>query len=136
MMMLRWTKKSGVARKLSACAPAAFASLIAGAISSGLVTEKTNSSILRWRAALRSSSKCRGTDCDIVPSANAAIRRAPGTASIKRSCRLPSSSGANMLTPVVLPFGRASDPTKPAATKLPEIATIGTVLVAFWMALV
>jgi hypothetical protein len=40
------------------------------------------------------------------------MRRSPGTASIKMSCRLPSSSEEKMLTPVVLPSGFASERTK------------------------
>jgi hypothetical protein len=38
---------------------------------------------------------------------------------------LPSSSAARMLTPVVLPFGRAIEPTSPNPTKSSDIATIG-----------
>src|SRR5262249_60360544 len=48
----------------------------------------------------------------LLESAIAAIWRAPGVASIKMSCRLPSSSGDSKLMPVMLPPGRASE--KPA----------------------
>ncbi len=53
------------------------------------------------------------------------MRRIPGTASIRMSCRLPSSSVARMLTPVVLPLGRASEFTSPSPTISSAIATIG-----------
>src|SRR5215813_9590858 len=60
----------------------------------------------------------------------AAIRRAPGTASIKRSCRLPSSSGDSKLTPVTLPPGRASEATSPSATMSSVMPTSGMVRVS------
>src|SRR5215831_17203296 len=60
----------------------------------------------------------------------AAIRRAPGTASIKRSCRLPSSSGDSKLTPVMLPPGRASEATSPSATMSSVMPTSGMVRVS------
>ena len=62
------------------------------------------------------------------------MRRMPGTASMMRSCRLPSSSGASKLTPVVLPPGRRIDGTKPSPTMSSLAASIGIVFVAAWAA--
>jgi hypothetical protein len=52
----------------------------------------------------------------VLGSASAAMRLAPGNSSIRRSWRLPSSSGARRLTPVVLPPGLASEATSPDLT--------------------
>jgi hypothetical protein len=52
-----------------------------------------------------------GFEDEVLESATAAIWRSPGTASIRISCRLPSSSVARTLTPVVLPPGLASELT-------------------------
>src|SRR5437764_607994 len=54
----------------------------------------------------------------------------PGNASSSKSCRLPSSSNAMRLTPVVLPPGRESDSTSPSSTMLSDKARIGIVFVA------
>ena len=54
----------------------------------------------------------------------------PGTASIKISCRLPSSSAARTVTPVVLPLGRANEFTSPEPSISSVIARIGIVFVA------
>jgi len=62
------------------------------------------------------------------------MRRVPGTASIKMSCRLPSRSGDIRLIPVILPPGRASEAANPAATMSSVMTTIGIVRVAFWSA--
>jgi hypothetical protein len=53
----------------------------------------------------------------LLESASAIIRRSPGTASIRISCRLPSSSVAKMLTPAVLLCGRANESTSPSPTR-------------------
>src|SRR4029077_10950556 len=63
-----------------------------------------------------------------VGSVRNAKRRASGTASMRRSCRLPSTSNVR-LTPVTLPPGRASERTKPAATISLATPTMGTVRV-------
>ena len=60
----------------------------------------------------------------------AAMRRSPGTASIRISCRLPSSSVARMLTPVVLPLGRAIEFTSPDPTISSLTPRTGIVVVA------
>jgi hypothetical protein len=64
-----------------------------------------------------------------LESAMAAIRRDLDTASIKMSCRLPSSSGDSKLIPVMLPPGRASDATSPSATMSSLMPTSGMVRV-------
>jgi len=56
--------------------------------------------------------------------------RIPGTASIKISCRLPSSSVARMFVPVVLPSGRANDLTSPDPTMSAVLPRMGIVVVA------
>src|SRR3984893_1081750 len=108
------TENSGVARKLSASAPDAFAVSMEDMISSGPWTPMTIHSTPRERAADCSVSRwCRGVT---LASAIAAIRRACGAASIRMSCRLPSSSGESRLIPVVLPPGRARESTSPTPT--------------------
>jgi len=69
-------------------------------------------------------------DCCDVESARVAIRRTPGTASIRISCRSPSSSPARMLMPVVLPSSRTSELTNPSPTISSVAAMIGIVFVA------
>jgi hypothetical protein len=56
--------------------------------------------------------------------------RSPGTASIRISCRLPSSSAAKMLVPVVLPSGHAIEFTNPDPTMSSVLPRIGIVVVA------
>lgn len=58
------------------------------------------------------------------------MRRAAGSNSIRISCRLPSSSVARMLIPVVFAPGRLSDCTSPAATMSSAMPTIGILRVA------
>jgi hypothetical protein len=53
------------------------------------------------------------------------MRRAPGRASRRISCRLPSSSEARSVTPVVLPPGLASERTNPWPTMSSVKARIG-----------
>jgi hypothetical protein len=121
------TVSSGVASKLSACAPAALAASIAGTTSSELATPNMESSTPRRRAASCSASRCR---CGVtVESASAAILRTPGTASIKISCRLPSRSGESRLIPVVLPPGREREATSPALSMSSVMAISGIVRV-------
>src|SRR5438046_3033165 len=60
----------------------------------------------------------------------AAIRCAPGTASMRMSWRLPSSSGESRLIPVMLPPGRANDGTNPSSTMSSLMPISGTVRVS------
>src|SRR6516162_7883673 len=115
-------------KKLSASTPDAFAASIAEAISSGPFTPKTESATLRACAACCKA--WRRKDGVPLVSNMAAIRRAPGTASIKISCRLPSSSGESRLIPVMLPPGRASEVAIPSATMSSVMPTRGIVRVA------
>ena len=97
---------------LSAVAPDVFAMSMAAAIILGL-----------WRSDALKARYCVRAPPPVVReashplscliSARAAIPRMPGTASIKISCRLPSSSVARTVTPVVLPLGRANEFTSP-----------------------
>src|SRR5215471_16969985 len=78
------------------------------------------------------TASCSTWSCwDVVTleSASAANRRTPGTASIRMSWRLLSSSGERMLMPVVLPPGRASDCTTPSPSMSSPSVTIGIVWV-------
>src|SRR6187431_1887043 len=83
--------KSGLARKLIASAPEALAASRAGKTASRVATLTTFASTPRLDAASTNFSTCRGLVR--VESRKVAIRRAPGTASISRSWRLPSRSG-------------------------------------------
>src|SRR3989442_1323991 len=65
----------------------------------------------------------------VLESAIAAIRRAPDTASMRMSWRLPSSSGDKRLMPVMLPPGRASDATRPSPTMSSDMPMSGMVRV-------
>src|SRR5262245_62979782 len=58
-------------------------------------------------------------------SESVAMRRAPGSASRRISCRLPSSSEARSVTPVVLPPGLANERTNPWPTMSSVKARIG-----------
>ena len=113
----------------SAVAPDACARSIAPAIWSPLATRRIESSTPWARAACCSASSFAGVF--LTSSATrAAIRRSPGTASIRISCRLPSWSLPRRLTPVVLPSGRASELTRPDSSRSPDIVLIGMVFVA------
>ena len=104
----------GDAKTFSAAAPDAFAASMAAGISSASgdpINRKLDA------ACARRVLQCLKLWCVVVlESARAAMRRSPGTASIRISCRLPSSSVARMLIPVVLPPGRASEFTSPDPT--------------------
>ena len=56
-----------------------------------------------------------------------------GTVSLSSSIHLPTASTLFVVTPVMLPSGRAMFVTSPAATTFPPAATIGMVVVA-WLA--
>ena len=79
----RLVSSSGIARKLMASTASAFASSSAVTISSGLAKVKANSSTRRERAGSCCCCRCRFGA--MVESASAAIRRTPGTASIRIS---------------------------------------------------
>src|SRR5262249_2149930 len=62
--------------------------------------------------------------------ASRGVGRPPGTASMRISCRLPSSSEARIVTPVVLPSGLARERTKPWSSMSSVKAKIGMLAVA------
>src|SRR5262249_50689399 len=66
----------------------------------------------------------------VLGSANTAIRRACGANSCRISSRLTSSSGERMLTPVMLPPGRAMLAASPLPTMSSAMPTMGIVWVA------
>src|SRR5262249_33535257 len=70
----------------------------------------------------------------VLLSTSAAIRRTPGTASMRISCRLPSSSEARRVTRVIFPPGWPSERTKPWPTISSVKARIGMLVVACWAA--
>src|SRR5262249_61519636 len=91
-----------------------FASSITGTIFSALSIVYVESSTPdACVASLRALSRPTSVE---LGSANAAMRRAFGNNSIRSSCRLPSSSVARILIPVVLPPGLARERTSPAAS--------------------
>src|SRR5215471_120761 len=131
-MKARLLKRSGDANTLSAPASAAFAASMALAISSRTATSWIERSTPRACAA--SSSARTRDDVVVLLSTSAAIRRTPGTASMRISCRLPSSSEARRVTPVIFPPGWPSERAKPWPTISSVKARIGMLVVACWAA--
>src|SRR5262245_10569502 len=127
MMTWRLDVKSGLDKKFIASAPEVFASSITGTILSALSIVYVESSTPdACVASLRALSRPTSVE---LGSASAAMRRAFGNTPIRSSCRLPSSSVARMLMPVVLPPGLARERTSPAASMSSATPRMGIVRV-------
>ena len=128
MTARRLAKRRGDASTLSLGTPKSWPRRLLARCPRAWQSDGSKARLLRARAA--SCSFCSSRGAVVLVSASTAMRRSPGTPSIRISCRLPSSSVARMLTPVVLPPGRASERTSPDPTISSVNPRIGIVAVA------
>jgi hypothetical protein len=114
---------------LIASTPLGWSDEKAGARSAGTPISTACNSMPSACATSPIACTCAGALVAEVPSR--AKRRPEGTSSFRIASRFASSSVTSMLTPVVLPPGRAKLAISPEATRSPVLPMIGIVLVAF-----